>query len=54
MPRYFGFFQEVIISNFFGEANPESPFQHQDGIKNKLKKKDLKRSNSNCKGIRVS
>ena len=31
---------KVTISNFFNETNMESPLQHQDGIKKKLRGKD--------------
>ena len=36
---YFGSFQKVTISNFFSETNAESPFQHLDGMKKKLREK---------------
>ena len=50
-----GYFQKVTISNFFGETNSESPFQHQDGIKKKTReKKDLLKSNSDHRGHWVS
>ena len=35
----YGFFQEVTVSNFFGETNPESPLPHQDGMKKKPREK---------------
>ena len=47
-------FQEVTISDFFDEINLESSFQHQDQIKKNQEKKDLSRSDSNCRVIQVS
>ena len=35
-----GSLQEVTVNNFFGEANPETSFRHQNGIKKKAKKKE--------------
>ena len=34
-----GSLQEVTISNFFGETNPEFLFHNQDGIKKKPREK---------------
>ena len=39
--KIFGSFQEVTISDFFGETNPESPFRQQNGIKKKPREKEL-------------
>ena len=35
----FASFQEVTISSFFGEVNPEFTVQHQDGIRKKPREK---------------
>ena len=54
LARRLGSFQEVTISNFFGETNLESPFQHQVVIKKKPRKKDLSKSDNNCGDIQIS
>ena len=38
-PKKFGTLQEVTVSNYFGETNPESPLRHQNGIKKKSRVK---------------
>ena len=35
----YGSFQELTVSDFFGETNPESLKQQQNGIKKKLRRK---------------